>query len=48
MAQTRVSKEELEKIKSLIETVRFGSVSIIVQDGKLMQVEKHEKIRFNS
>ncbi len=47
MAQTKITKDELEKIKSLIETVRFGSVSIVVQDGKLMQMEKHEKIRFN-
>jgi hypothetical protein len=42
-----VTKEELNKIKEAIENVRFGSVTIIVQDGKVIQIEKHEKIRLD-
>lgn len=46
MAQARsVSVEEMEKIKEFIETIRFGSVNIIIQDGKIVQIDKSEKIR---
>lgn len=45
MGQTEVSKEALQKIKEFIEDVQFGSVTVIVQDGKVIQIEKHEKVR---
>lgn len=48
MERTNVTKENMTKIKEFIETVRFGSVTVIVQDGKIIQIEKHEKIRLNS
>lgn len=47
MQQTRVTKDDLEKIREFIETVRFGSVTVVVQDGKVIQIEKHEKLRLN-
>ena len=40
-----VSNEELAKIKEFIETIKFGSVNIIIQDGKIVQIDKSEKIR---
>ena len=40
-----VKQEDLEKIAALIETVRYGTVTIIIQDGKIVQLEKHEKLR---
>lgn len=48
MERTKVTKEDLIKIKEFIEDVRFGSVTVIVQDGKIIQIEKHEKLRLNS
>ena len=46
MAENRkVSNEELAKIKEFIETIKFGSVNIIIQDGKIVQIDKSEKIR---
>ncbi|MDY2812404.1 MAG: YezD family protein [Dorea sp.] len=47
MGLTKVTKEDLEKIKEFIEEIRFGSVTVIVQDGKVVQIEKHEKVRLN-
>ncbi len=47
MEHTEVTTEKLLKIKEFIESIRFGSVTIIVQDGKVIQIEKHEKIRIN-
>lgn len=48
MEQTKVTKEDLLKIKEFIENVRFGSVTVIVHDGKVIQIEKNEKVRLNS
>jgi hypothetical protein len=48
MEQTIVLEEDLQKIKEFIESIRFGSVSVIVQDGKIIQIEKHEKLRLNN
>lgn len=41
----KVSDEELEKIRKLIESLKYGSVNIIIQDGKIVQIDKNEKIR---
>lgn len=45
MEETRVTKNDLEKIKEFIKSIRFGHVTVIVQDGKIIQIEKHEKVR---
>ncbi|MEI2663257.1 YezD family protein [Rossellomorea sp. LJF3] len=34
-----------EKIQSMLETMSYGSITIIVQDGKVIQLEKNEKVR---
>lgn len=46
MEEKRLSDEELKTLKKLIESVRYGSVTVIIQDGKVIQIEKSEKIRF--
>ncbi|MBQ9015227.1 MAG: YezD family protein [Firmicutes bacterium] len=43
--KTTISKQQLETILEQIAQTRYGSVTVIVQDGKVIQVEKHEKIR---
>jgi hypothetical protein len=48
MEETKVTKEDLQIIKEFIEDVRFGSVTAIVQDGRIIQIEKHEKVRLNT
>ena len=40
----KITQEELERIKKLIESVKYGSVNIIIQDGKIVQIDKNEKI----
>ncbi|MDD5968281.1 MAG: YezD family protein [Anaerostipes sp.] len=45
MAETKVTKDDLLKMKEFIESVRFGHITIVVQDGKVIQIEKHEKVR---
>ena len=48
MEQTKITREDLLKIKAFIESVRFGSVSVLIQDGKIVQIEKNEKMRLNN
>lgn len=47
MGEAKVTKEDLLKIKEFIEDIRFGSVTVIVQDGRIIQIEKKEKVRLN-
>ena len=37
--------KDLNKIIEILQTIQYGSVTIIVQDGKILQIEKNEKIR---
>lgn len=40
-----VSENDIHKIVESIQSIQFGSVSIIIQNGKIIQIEKNEKIR---
>jgi len=37
--------EVMDIIKKLLSGIRFGSITLIIQDGKIIQVESQEKIR---
>jgi hypothetical protein len=39
---------ELERlVREALQSIRFGTVSLVVQDGRVIQVDKNEKIRIN-
>lgn len=40
-----ISDTDLKKIREFLETIQYGSVTVIVQDGKIIQIEKNEKVR---
>jgi len=42
-----LSDKKIEIITEFVKSIRFGSVSLIIQDGKIIQIEKHEKIRLS-
>jgi hypothetical protein len=44
-SKTGISDEEIKKILQYIESVHYGSVTIVVQGGKIVQIEKNEKIK---
>lgn len=48
MKSAKMTSEDWARIKECIEHIRFGSVTVIVQDGNVVQIEKHEKVRLNS
>lgn len=35
----------LKKVKEMIKDLRYGNVILIVQDGKIIQIDKTEKVR---
>jgi hypothetical protein len=38
----------LDKVEELVNSIQYGSVTIIIQDGKVIQVDKTEKLRWKS
>lgn len=39
---------ELERVlRESLQSIRFGTVTLVVQDGRVIQVDKNEKIRLN-
>ncbi len=41
-----VSDDQLQVILNQIAGIRYGSVTVIIQDGRIVQIERNEKIRF--
>lgn len=40
-----IQERDLKKIIELLETIQYGSITVIIQDGNILQIEKNEKIR---
>lgn len=36
----------LQNIEKMIESLRYGTITVVVQDHYVVQIEKNEKIRF--
>lgn len=44
-----IQKESyLEMIDRLVKDMQFGTITVIVQDGKVIQIDKTDKIRIKS
>ena len=37
--------EYMKLLRQIVEELKFGSVTLIVQDGRIVQIQKEEKIR---
>jgi hypothetical protein len=40
-----ISKDNFEKVLTYLSDIKFGTVTLVLQNGKVVQVEKLEKIR---
>lgn len=40
-----IENRKLEEILKMVEEVKYGSITVIIQDGVIIQVDKNEKIR---
>lgn len=47
----RVGEEELRRIQDelvlALSAIRFGSIEIVIQDARVVQIERREKVRFD-
>lgn len=37
--------ETLENIKEMLKTIQYGAITLVIQDGHIVQIDKNEKIR---
>lgn len=42
-----ITLAQIQKIQKLAETICYGSINLIFQDGVLVQIDRSEKIRLN-
>jgi hypothetical protein len=40
--------EIVNQITGILQEIRFGSIEIIIHEGKVVQIERKEKLRFDS
>ena len=40
--------DTVKQITKIVQSIRFGSVEIVIHDGKIVQVERKEKLRFDT
>jgi hypothetical protein len=44
-ARSRLTREALDYIENALRGLRYGSVTVVVQDGVVVQVERLERMR---
>ncbi|MDO8940599.1 MAG: YezD family protein [Methylicorpusculum sp.] len=42
-----LNQEVVMRVLTLLEGIRFGSLEIVVHDGRIVQIDKREKFRVN-
>ena len=47
-SQTQLKAEIIDQIASILQEIRFGSVEVVIHDGKVVQIERKEKLRFDA
>ena len=38
-------EETLENVKKLVNSIQYGSITLVIQDNYVVQIERNEKIR---
>jgi hypothetical protein len=47
-SKVQLTNEIADQITLVLQGIRFGSVEIIIHDGKVVQIERREKLRFDA
>jgi hypothetical protein len=45
MVETQQNENFFEQLKAMLQDMKYGSITLVVQDGKVIQLEKVEKVR---
>ncbi len=40
-----LSSADLQRLLELIKTIKYGSVTLVIQDGRVVQIDRNEKVR---
>lgn len=46
-AQESWSRDIERLVREALTSIRFGTITLVVQDGRVIQIDKNEKIRLN-
>ncbi|WP_287386819.1 YezD family protein [Lachnospira sp.] len=38
-------RDYMDEVKKIVEDIKFGSLTLVIQDGKVIQLDRIEKIR---
>jgi hypothetical protein len=38
-------QEAIDRLEKMLEPMKYGSITLVIQDGKIIQLEKNEKLR---
>ncbi len=40
-----ITQKDLQRLLELLDSIKHGSVTLIIQEGRVVQIEKNEKVR---
>jgi Uncharacterized small protein len=40
-----ISEENLDKLIEMLKDIKYGSITLVIQDGVVVRIEKKEKVR---
>ena len=43
--KTALSEQQIQQIQQMAEGIRYGTLTLVFQDGRLIQLERNEKMR---
>lgn len=46
--KTILTDDQIQRIWQAAESIRYGTVTLVIQDGRLIQIDRSEKIRLKS
>lgn len=46
--QDRWNRELEHQVRDALHAIRYGTVTLVIQDGRVIQIDKNEKIRLTS
>ena len=43
-----LNSSQIAALEKMLKDMKYGSITLIIQDGKVIQIDKTEKVRFRS
>ena len=47
-SSTNLTETHLQRIREAVRDIRYGTVTLVIQDGHLIQIDRSEKIRLKT